>query len=159
MMKQVSNLRTLAIDLGTRRIGLALSDAGGKWATPHEVLQVTDPVQAIEPIVALIKREDVARVVIGMPINMDDTIGPAAKSVLSWTKLLQSKAESAGVHIETIFVDERLSSFDAEQRLNDRKRAGENLTRKRKKEQLDALAAAGFLQAFLDGQLPRIEIE
>jgi RNase H-fold protein (predicted Holliday junction resolvase) len=51
-------------------------------------------------------------------------------------------------------VDERLSSFDAEQGLIDRKRGGEKITRKRKKEQLDALAAAGFLQAFLDGKLP-----
>jgi RNase H-fold protein (predicted Holliday junction resolvase) len=52
-----------------------------------------------------------------------------------------------------IFVDERLSSFAAEQQLIDRKRAGERLTRKGKKQQLDALAAAGFLQAFLDGSL------
>ena len=45
-----------------------------------------------------------------------------------------------------------------EQDLNDRKRAGEKLTRKRKKEQLDAIAAAGFLQAFLDGKLPAVRV-
>jgi RNase H-fold protein (predicted Holliday junction resolvase) len=53
-----------------------------------------------------------------------------------------------------VFVDERLSSFAAEQDLIDRKRGGEKITRKGKKERLDALAAAGFLQAFLDGKLP-----
>jgi RNase H-fold protein (predicted Holliday junction resolvase) len=55
-------------------------------------------------------------------------------------------------------VDERLSSFDAEQHLIERKRGGERITRKRKKEQLDAIAAAGFLQAFLDGRLGAIEL-
>jgi RNase H-fold protein (predicted Holliday junction resolvase) len=55
-------------------------------------------------------------------------------------------------------VDERLSSFEAEQDLNDRKRAGEKLTRKRKKEQLDAIAAAGFLQAYLDGKIAEIPL-
>jgi RNase H-fold protein (predicted Holliday junction resolvase) len=55
-------------------------------------------------------------------------------------------------------VDERLSSFDAEQQLIDRKRGGEKLTRKRKKQQLDALAAASFLQAFLDGKLEPLKI-
>jgi RNase H-fold protein (predicted Holliday junction resolvase) len=60
--------------------------------------------------------------------------------------------------VELVFVDERLSSFAAEQQLNDRKRAGDKLTRKRKKEQLDAIAAAGFLQSYLDGQLPGIDV-
>jgi RNase H-fold protein (predicted Holliday junction resolvase) len=57
-----------------------------------------------------------------------------------------------------VYVDERLSSFAAEQDLNDRKRGGERLTRKRRKEQLDALAAAGFLQAFLDGKLSPVDV-
>jgi len=52
-----------------------------------------------------------------------------------------------------VFVDERLSSFEAEGKLTERKRAGEKLTRQRKKRQRDALAAALFLQAFLDGRL------
>ena len=52
-----------------------------------------------------------------------------------------------------LYVDERLSSFAAEQSLIDRKQAGEKLTRRRKKEQLDAIAAANFLRQFLDGEL------
>ena len=57
-----------------------------------------------------------------------------------------------------MYVDERLSSFAAEQDLADRKRGGEKITRKQKKQRLDALAAAGFLQAFLDGKLNPIDV-
>jgi putative Holliday junction resolvase len=146
-------MRTLAIDLGARRIGLALSDEGGRWATPHEVLFVTDPLQAIEPILRLIKAEDVKRIVVGLPINMDGSHGPAAQQTRNWTTGLAASAASVSLHPQIIFIDERLSSFAAEQQLTDRKKAGEKLTHKKKKQQLDAVAAAGFLQAFLDGTL------
>jgi RNase H-fold protein (predicted Holliday junction resolvase) len=56
-----------------------------------------------------------------------------------------------------LFVDERLSSFAAAQGLNDRRRSGEKLTRRAKKRRLDAIAAADFLQAYLDGRLPAVE--
>ena len=152
-------MRTLSIDLGTKRIGLALSDEGGRWATPHEVLFVTDPNQAIEPILKLIKFEDVKRIVIGLPINMDGTQGPAATKTIEWSTGLAASAASSSIPIQILFIDERLSSFAAEQQLTERKKAGEKLTHKRKKQQLDAIAAAGFLQAFLDGKLQPIEIK
>ena len=151
-------MRTLAIDLGARRVGLALSDAGGRWATPHDVLNVSDPAQAVAPILKLVHEEDVQQLVVGLPLNMDGTTGPAARKTIEWaTGLAASAARSLGP-LKIIFVDERLSSFEAEQQLTDRKRAGEKLTRKRKKEQLDAIAAAGFLQAFLDGKLAPIDL-
>ena len=146
-------MRTLAIDLGTRRVGLALSDEGARFATPLDVLQVTSPNHAIDLILPIIQREGVQRIVVGLPLNMDDSIGPAAESTITWGRELSSRCAA-----ELVFVDERLSSFAAEQDLNDRKRAGEKLTRKRKKEQLDAIAAAGFLQAFLDGKLPAVRV-
>ena len=146
-------MRTLSIDLGTRRVGLALSDEGSQFATPYDVLQVTSTEQAIDPILQLIAKEGVQRIVLGLPLNMDESFGPAAQSVIAWAKLLR---ERSGKPI--IFIDERLSSFEAEQSLNERRRGGEKLTRKRKKERLDALAAASFLQAFLDGKLPPIEV-
>ena len=144
-------MRTLAIDLGSRRVGLALSDEGGKFATPYDVLDVNSADDALVPIRDLIAKESIQRLLIGLPLNMDDTLGPAAKSVLQWSSKLR---ESTSIPI--ILVDERLSSFSAEQRLTDRKRAGEKLTRNQKKQMLDAHAAAGFLQDFLDGKLPAI---
>jgi putative Holliday junction resolvase len=152
-------MRTLSIDLGSRRIGLAMSDEGGRWATPLDVLFVTDPLQAIDPILKLIKTEDVKRVVVGLPLNMDDTPGRAAQGVINWTTGLAASAAGISLHFEVIYVDERLSSFAAEQQLTERKKAGEKLTHKKKKQQLDAVAAAGFLQAYLDGKLEAIDLE
>ena len=146
-------MRTLAIDLGDRRVGLALSDEGGKFATPHEVLEVESSAAAIVPIIKLIAREEIKRVIVGLPLNMDDSLGPAAQKTIKWSRDLAVRAG-----IEVLLVDERLSSFEAEQQLTARKRAGEKLTRSRKKRQLDALAAANLLQAFLDGKLPPIDL-
>jgi putative Holliday junction resolvase len=146
-------MRTLAIDLGTRRVGLALSDEGGKFATPFDVLTVTSPEQAVAPILEVIRREGVQRLVVGLPLNMDDSVGDAARSTAAWARGLSAASGTPGV-----YGHERLSSFAAEQRLAERKRGGERLTRGDKKQRLDALAAAGFLQEFLDGKLAAIDL-
>jgi putative Holliday junction resolvase len=146
-------LRTLAIDLGTRRVGLALSDEGGRFATPFDVLTVNSPEQARDGVLAVIAKEGVERLVVGVPLNMDDTVGPAAQSAMAWARELAGRAKKP-----LVLIDERLSSFDADQQLTARKRGGEKITRKGRKERLDALAAAGFLQAFLDGKLPALDL-
>ena len=148
-------MRTLAVDLGTRRVGLALGDAGGRLATPLDVLAVRDADAATGPVAAVVRAEGVGRVVVGLPLNMDGTIGPAARAAVAWGRRL---AAVVGPGVTILFVDERLSSFAAEQHLTDRKRAGERLTRAKRKRQLDALAAADFLQAFLDGRAPAIDV-
>ena len=145
-------MRSLAIDLGTRRVGLALSDEGGRFATPYDVLTVSSPEQAADLVVQVVTKEGVERLVVGLPLNMDDTAGDAARRTVRWGEAL-----SAAAGRPVVFVDERLSSFAAEQRLIDRKRGGERMTRADKKQRLDALAAAGFLQEFLDGRLPPID--
>ena len=141
-------MRTLAVDLGSRRVGLALSDEGGRFATPYEVLNVTSPEQARDEVLRLVEKEGVDRVVVGLPLNMDDSVGPQARKTVQWGREIEARSGKP-----VVYVDERLSSFDAEQQLIDRKRGGEKITRQRKKEQLDAIAAASFLQAFLDGKL------
>jgi putative Holliday junction resolvase len=146
-------MRTLAIDFGKRRIGLAMSDAGGKLATPREVLQVTDPLQAIGEISKIVSDEGANRIVIGLPLNMDGSRGTGAKEVVEFGRLLAIRTRQ-----QVIYVDERLSTFQAEQNLLDARRAGQKLTRKSKKSRLDAVAAAHFLQDFLDGKLHAIEI-
>jgi putative Holliday junction resolvase len=145
-------MRTLAVDLGSRRVGLALSDEGGRFATPYDVLVVASPEQAADLILKVIEKEGVERLVVGLPLNMDDSAGPAARSAAAWGRALSARAGKP-----VLFIDERLSTFGAEQQLNDRKRAGEKLTRQRRKQQLDAIAAAAFLQDFLDGRSAPIE--
>src|SRR5205814_7836510 len=130
-------MRTLAIDLGSRRVGLALSDEGGRFATPFDVIEVSTPQQASQRVLELVAREGVERIVLGLPLNMDDRVGPAARATIEWGKDLEVKSGKP-----VLFVDERLSSFEAEQQLIDRKRGGEKITRKGKKQLLDALAAA-----------------
>ncbi|CAN5602245.1 Holliday junction resolvase RuvX [soil metagenome] len=147
-------MRTLALDYGTLRVGLAQSDEGGHFATPVEVIAVSAPELAIEPIVKFVREEGIERLVVGLPLNMDDSIGPSAREAIAWGKQI---AERAGKPL--VFVDERLSSFITEQRFNDRKRAGAKMTRGQKKDRLDAHAAADFLQAFLDGKLPAIDVD
>jgi|SRR5580658_6776928 putative Holliday junction resolvase len=145
-------MRTLAIDYGQRRIGLAMSDSGAKLATPLEVLNVNSQDAAIRTIVQLVQKEDVGRIVLGLPLNMDGTTGPSAKTVIEFGRALSTQTGR-----EVVFVDERLSSFEAEQSLSDRRKSGEKMTRKDKKRRLDAIAAARFLQEFLDGKLRPID--
>jgi putative Holliday junction resolvase len=147
-------MRTLAIDFGSRRVGLALSDEGGKFASPFDVLTVATPEQARVQVLAVIRKEGAQRLVVGLPLNMDDSIGPAARDTIAWAAAL---AREAG--LTPIFIDERLSSFAAEQSLIDRKRGGEKITRGQRKQRLDALAAAAFLQEFLDGKLQPISVD
>jgi putative Holliday junction resolvase len=141
-------MRTLAIDPGSRRIGLALSDSAGRLATPYAVLQISSPQDAITQILKVIEKEGVDRLVVGIPLNMLGPPGPSAKSAAAFARELATRTGKP-----LILIDERLSSFQAEQDLITRKRAGEKITRKQKKSRLDALAATVFLQAFLDGKL------
>ena len=143
--------RYLAVDYGTRRVGLAMSDESGRFVSPLEVLEIHTPRQAAERVAQFAGREGAVALVVGLPLNMDDTEGPAAKAVRDWSRELASL-----VGVAVILVDERLSSFDAEQSLIARKRGGEKITRQSKKRRLDALAAASFLRAFLDGGLPAL---
>ena len=142
-------MRHLGVDYGTRRVGLALSDAGGTFASPLEVAQVTTPAVARDRAAAVAKSEDVAVIVVGLPLNMDGSEGQAARAVREWAGEVAAMTGAA-----VVFVDERLSSFDAEQGLIQRQRAGEKMTRKGKKKRLDAVVAAALLQAYLDGTLP-----
>ena len=146
-------MRTLAVDLGTKRVGLAMSDEGGSWASPLDVLQINSPQQAADGVAAVVVKEGVQRIVVGLPLNMDDSFGPQAKNAVAWGRAL---SERTGIPV--LYVDERLSSFEAEQHLRAAKRAGAKMTRQDKKRRLDALAAVDFLQAFLDGKLSAVDV-
>ncbi|HUB24923.1 MAG TPA: Holliday junction resolvase RuvX [Tepidisphaeraceae bacterium] len=136
-------MRTLAVDYGSRRIGLALSDESACLSSPLQVLEIRSPTDAIRQVAEIATKQSAQRLVVGLPLNMDDTIGPAAKTAVRWGREL-----AAACHLPVVFIDERLSSFAADELLR-----GQKLTRKAKKQRQDALAAADFLQAFLDGKL------
>ncbi|MCK5564942.1 MAG: Holliday junction resolvase RuvX [Planctomycetes bacterium] len=130
-------MRYLAIDLGQKRTGLAICDAGETIASP--LCLITDQPSLISRVKKIVVAEDAGAIVVGLPLNMDGSEGDPVKNVRNFAKDL-AKEVDLPIH----FQDERLTSFDAEQKL-----AGE-FTRKKKKKRLDAIAAASILQAFLD---------
>jgi putative Holliday junction resolvase len=131
-------MRDLAVDYGAKRIGLAICDADETIASPLCVIEgQKDPVGKIADVV---RQEGVGAVVVGLPLNMDDSIGPQARLIFRFAEQLE-RALDIPVH----FQDERLSSFSAENKL-----AGADVARKKKKKHLDAVAAAEILEAFLE---------
>ena len=131
-------MRYLAVDYGTKRTGLAVCDARETIASPLTVVQgCKDLIGRIKRIVAA---EEIGAVVVGLPLNMDGTEGPQAKLVLAFAREL-GRQVPVPIHLQ----DERLSSFEAEQKLDEI-----GLTRGKRRERLDALAAADILQTFLD---------
>jgi len=131
-------MRYLAIDHGGKRTGLAICDAGETICSPLEVLATAGDLA--ERVAAVVKCEEIEGVVIGLPLNMDGSEGESVKRVRKFGEQL---AEQVDIPIE--YHDERLSSFDAESRF-----IGAELTRKKKKKRLDAVAAAAILEAFLE---------
>lgn len=131
-------MRFLAIDHGTKRTGLAICDADETIASPLAVLH--NPGDLIDGIRQVVVAEHAEAVVVGLPLNMDGSEGPQARQVRAFAKKL---AECVGVPVH--FQDERLSSFGAEQKWQET-----GLGRRRKRDHLDALAAAEILQAFLE---------
>ena len=132
-------MRYLAIDYGGKRTGLAICDEGEAISSPLQALATGK--NLINEIVEVITEQNVGAVVIGLPLNMDDTEGPAAKCAHRFGSKLKKC-----IDIPIYFHDERLSSFDAERKL-----AGQ-MTRKKKKARIDAIAAATILQSFLDSK-------
>ena len=131
-------MRYLAIDYGAKRTGLAISDPSETIVSPLAV--IVGQKGLLEKIADIVKTEDAQEIVLGLPLNMDDTQGSQAKIVLEFAEQLKKY-----VDIPLHFQDERLSTFGAEERL-----AARDFTRKRKKKHLDAIAAAEILEAFLE---------
>jgi len=133
-------LRVLSIDIGKKRIGLAMSDELRIIASPFEVLEIKDLGQALSRITKLVGDNNVSTVVMGLPINMDGSEGESAISAREFMSKLQEKAD-----FESVFIDERLSSVEAHNILDE---AGVHWSKR--KNIIDSLAAQIILQAYLD---------
>jgi len=137
-------MRVLAIDVGQRRVGLAISDPTGTLARPLTTLTVA-PGEAIERVaheIARLAAEDdgVAEIVVGMPVRLDGSPSEQTANVTAFVGELKTRTA-----VPVRVVDERLTSREADSRLA----VTERDWRKRK-ETLDAAAAAIFLQDYLD---------
>jgi putative Holliday junction resolvase len=131
-------MRYLAIDYGDKHIGLAICDPAETIASPLVVIEGQKDL--IKKIADIVRSENVEAIVLGLPLNMDDSQGFQAEQVFQFAEQLKNHLQ-----IPIHFQDERLSSFSAEAKL-----APAEFTRKKKKKRLDAIAAAEILEAFLE---------
>jgi len=141
-------VRFLGLDVGERRIGLAVSDPDGRVAVPLRVLTRSGGRQDFLAIADAARAEEAGVLVVGLPLSMDGTIGPQARSVQAFGEAL---AGETGLPVE--YWDERLSTVQAERRpLRSGRGERRRPPRRRDRESSDALAAALVLQAFLDSR-------
>ena len=133
--------RLIGIDPGARSIGVALSDVGLMLASPHTTLRRGKLVANAAEIAGIARAQDAGGLVVGLPLAMDGTFGPAAQAVRDWARAL-----SDATALPACLWDERLSSAAVNRFL-----VGEaDMTRKRRAEVVDRMAAAYILQAALD---------
>ena len=156
--------RWLALDVGEVRIGVAISDATGFLASPYTTLHVTrDESQTWKAIQHLIEETEAKGLVVGLPISLDGAIHSQGKRVQAFAERLKEQ-----ITVPITFWDERLSTVEAERLLVEREEAElgkhykttgakkRNQTkRRRKKQEIDALAAAVILQEYLDANMSK----
>jgi putative holliday junction resolvase len=135
-------MRILALDHGTVRIGVAVSDELGMIARPLEFIPAEPAAGFLERLKQLVAEHEVGRILVGMPRNMDGSYGPAAEKVREFVRLL---GETFSIPIQTW--DERLTSVQAHRMLREASVKG---AKQRKK--VDQMAAAILLQSYLDAQ-------
>ena len=132
--------RLMGLDVGAKTIGIAFSDVRRVVATPRETIRRSKFTDDAETLRRLIETNDVGGLVIGLPINMDGSEGPRCQSVRQFAANLLAK-----IDIPVAFWDERLSTVAAERALIEA-----DVSRKRRAEVVDKMAAAYILQGALD---------
>jgi putative Holliday junction resolvase len=134
------NQRLMGIDLGTKTIGLALSDVERRLATPLETIKRVKYTQDVAKMLALADRHGVVAFVIGLPLNMDGSEGPRAQSTRAFVRQTAPAAKRP-----FIFWDERLSTAAVTREL-----IAQDASRAKRAEVVDRMAAAYILQGALD---------
>ena len=140
--------RMIGLDPGARVIGVALSDVGLMLASPWGGLQRGKMAATVKALAALARAEGVGGLVVGWPLSMDGSIGPAAQAARDWARSL---SETMGLPVA--LWDERLSSSAVNRLLIDEA----DMTRRKRAAAVDAMAAAYILQAALDASADRPE--
>jgi putative Holliday junction resolvase len=133
--------RLLGLDLGEKTIGLAVSDPGLTVASPIETIRRGKFTRDAEALIAIIEAQGIGGIVIGLPVNMDGTEGPRCQSTRQFAANLLEK-----VDVPVAFWDERLSTAAVQRLLTDEA----DLSRRRRGQVVDKMAAAYILQGALD---------
>ena len=139
-------MRVLGLDVGTKTIGVAVSDETGLIASPYETLARRGTVADVKALSALAEHFGAKQLVAGLPLEMDGTAGPSARRV----QVLVDALRAAGFEVD--LWDERFSTSAAERVLIDA-----DVSRRRRKQVVDKMAAAFILQGWLDAHRPARE--
>jgi putative Holliday junction resolvase len=132
-------MRVLAIDLGSKRIGIAVSDGLGITVRPVETIRRSNRERDIARLRFLVEDLEAEAVVVGLPLRMDGTTGDAARAALRFVEALQDRLD-----VPVLTQDERLTSYEAEQMMIER-----GLGREERRARSDEFAAMLILQDYL----------
>ena len=135
-------MRILALDVGDRRIGLAVSDEMGWTAQGLETLVRRDLKKDLSSLAELIQSREVTEVLVGLPRHLDGHLGPQAQKVLTFVESLKVQ-----ISVPVLMWDERLTSREAERILIDA-----HVSRSKRKTVMDQMAAILILQSYLDAR-------
>lgn len=135
-------MRALGLDVGTKRIGVAVSDPSGRIATPVETVEAHPRSQAVLRIVAIANDRGVDTLVVGLPLTLEGTEGGAVRRTRDLVRGVMERLD-----VELVEWDERLTSVAAERSL-----IHADVRREKRKEVIDQVAATLILQAYLDSR-------
>ena len=137
--------RVVAVDLGTRRIGVAVTDGLGLTAQPHATIARHGGQRDLDAIASLVKQFDAERLVLGLPLGPDGEVGRPARSVQAFAERLR-----AVLPVPVELIDESFTTVEAEDVL-----LQADLSRARRKEVVDRVAAAVILRRWMDAEAAR----
>lgn len=130
----------MGLDLGTRTIGIALTDELGLIASPYKTIKYKDINDGLNELIDIIKEKDVKSIALGLPKNMDNSEGEAVERSLEFKKLLEKR-----VSMPINLVDERLTTVEAYRYMK-----AEEVPYKKRKDMVDAIAASIILNTYLN---------
>jgi putative Holliday junction resolvase len=142
-------MRVLGLDIGSKRIGVALSDTMGVIAQGLETIQSKGAAQDLDQIVKLVEKNDVSKIVVGAPLNMDGSHSDQTLKVKRFVEQLEQRVSTPVVQW-----DERLTTMAAERTLLEA-----DMSRGKRRKVVDKVAAVLILQGYLDYQSNRSGIE
>jgi putative Holliday junction resolvase len=145
LLLEVDLMRVMALDVGHKRIGVALSDPGQVLASILQVIEGKGRQRGLDTVVQLVREHGVGKIIVGYPRSLDGTVGQQAKVVERYVALLEEKLRDSSLDVPVILWDERLSTVAADRLMA---RAGRKGRERRKR--IDAAAAAVILQDYLD---------
>ncbi|USK58896.1 Holliday junction resolvase RuvX [Peribacillus asahii] len=137
-------MRTMGLDLGSKTLGVAISDAMGWTAQGLETIKINEAVKdfGIKRLGEIIQEHEVSKIVLGLPKNMNGTIGPRGEASQNFASYLEKKFK-----LPVVLWDERLTTMAAERVLLEA-----DVSRSKRKKVIDKMAAVMILQGFLDNQ-------